>query len=270
MSQIIVDFESLKFNLYEVLGIDSNSSENKIKKAFRNLIIHFHPDKNNDVEEEIYYHIITANQILTNKENRIKYDSYLDKKESDHNQLKNNYNKISDNKNNKKESKENASHLFKLKCHELEKKHSNDIFDMDYEKVNARYEKILKTRAHEINIPNEDIKSNNDFNKKFNDKISSGKFNDQLIQVTENNKLSTYNINDNYTSLDIAFDNLYIDGGGISTSKFSSIDSAFKLQPVINNKHSKLTNIKQALDDYKSTTNTLSNIQYSKEKFEYW
>lgn len=270
MSQIIVDFDSLKFNLYEVLGIDATSSESKIKKAFRNLILHFHPDKNNDVEEEIYYHIITANQILTNKENRIKYDNYLNKQDNDHNQLKNNYNKISNDNTNKDNNKDNAVTQFKIKCNELEKKHLSDMFELDNEKVKSRYDKILKSRATEINIPKEHIKSNNDFNQKFDDNINSGKFNDQLIQVTENMKLATFNVNDNYTSLDIAFDNLYIDGGGINTSKFSSLDSAFKLQPIINNKNSKSIDIKQAVNDYKTTTNSLSNIKYSKEKFEYW
>jgi curved DNA-binding protein CbpA len=267
MSHITVDFDSLKFNLYEVLGIDSTSSENKIKKAFRNLILHFHPDKNNDVEEEIYYHIITANQILTNKENRIKYDNYLNKNENDHTQLKNNYNKVTNN-NISNIKKDDAIQQFKLKCYELDKKHLFDMNTLDTDKINTRYEKVIKSRANEINIPKEEhIKSNNDFNQIFNDKINSGKFDNQLIQIPENNKLATYNVNDNYTSLDIAFENLYIDGGGITTSKFSSLDSAFQLQPVVNNKHSKLIDIKQAMNEYKSS---LSNVNYSKEKYEYW
>ena len=79
MAQVIVDFDKLKFNLYEILGVEKNATESKIKKAFRNLILNFHPDKNNDVEEDIYYHIITANQILSNKEYRDKYDNFLNK-----------------------------------------------------------------------------------------------------------------------------------------------------------------------------------------------
>ena len=48
----------VKYNLYEILGIQNNSNDVKIKKAFRNLILNFHPDKNNQTEEDIYYHIV--------------------------------------------------------------------------------------------------------------------------------------------------------------------------------------------------------------------
>jgi hypothetical protein len=81
--------------------------------------------------------------------------------------------------------------------------------------------------------------------------------------------LSAYNVNDNYTSIDLAFDNLYIDGGGISTSKYSSLDSAFKIQP-INFNNIKETNIKQGIENYNSLTSNLPNIKYTKDKFELW
>ena len=58
MSHIILDFNSLKFNLYEILSISSDASDTKIKKAFRKLVLNFHPDKGNSTEEEIYYHIL--------------------------------------------------------------------------------------------------------------------------------------------------------------------------------------------------------------------
>jgi DnaJ-class molecular chaperone len=93
MSNITINFDTLKYNLYEVLGINSNASETKIKKAFRNLILNFHPDKNNNIEEEIYYHIITANQILTNTESRKKYDDFLNKSNDTHDELKNTFTK---------------------------------------------------------------------------------------------------------------------------------------------------------------------------------
>ena len=79
MAQVIIDFNTLKYNLYEILNIDQDASESKIKKAFRHLILNFHPDKNSEAESDIYYHIVTANQILTNKENRKNYDSFINK-----------------------------------------------------------------------------------------------------------------------------------------------------------------------------------------------
>ena len=77
------------------------------------------------------------------------------------------------------------------------------------------------------------------------------------------------NVNDNYTSLDIAFDNLYIEGGGINTSKFSSLDAAFKIQP-FTTKDFKDVNIKDAMNVYNTETNNLSYINYSKDKFDTW
>ena len=128
---------------------------------------------------------------------------------------------------------------------------------------------MIKDRESGINIQKEDIKSANDFNQIFENKINSGHFNDQLIPVNENMKLSTINVNDNYTSLDIAFDNLYIEGGGINTNKYSSLDSAFKIQS-LNTKEFSDVNIKDAINNYNNETNKLSNIDYSKDLFESW
>ena len=36
MSNITIDFSTLKFNLYEILGVETDSNESKIKKALRN------------------------------------------------------------------------------------------------------------------------------------------------------------------------------------------------------------------------------------------
>ena len=48
---------------------------------FLKIIKTFHPDKNSDLEEDIYYHIILAHQILIDKELRIKYDNFIENKE---------------------------------------------------------------------------------------------------------------------------------------------------------------------------------------------
>jgi DnaJ-class molecular chaperone len=67
MSKIEIDFNSLKYNLYEILNDARDDDDIKIKKSFMKLIKNFHPDKNSELEEEIYYHIIMSNQILLNK-----------------------------------------------------------------------------------------------------------------------------------------------------------------------------------------------------------
>lgn len=61
---------------YNVLGVDRNSSEKDIKKAYRKLAREFHPDKNpnNKQAEEKFKDINEAYEVLGNPENRSKYD----------------------------------------------------------------------------------------------------------------------------------------------------------------------------------------------------
>jgi curved DNA-binding protein CbpA len=277
MSLVTVDFSKLKFNLYNVLGVDKNDDETKIKKAFRKLIINSHPDKNNDTDEDMYYHIITANQILTNTENRASYDSYISQISDTHDDLKTKYNKLSNDSILNTKSKEECEIEFAEKFKELEKKHLKIIEnkiddDKCSEKLKNKYNKLLEKRNNEINIIQEQFKSVDDFNDRFEDRIINNNFSDQLIPADINLDLSTYNINSNYTLLDIAYgdDNLYIKGGGITTSTYSDLDSAFKLQP-ITMKNYKEKSIEEQIKEYNSFTDNLPNIKNNKEdKFELW
>ena len=66
-------------SLYETLGIDSNSSEDEIKKAYRKLARKYHPDINKSPEaEEKFKEINAAYEILSDKEKRVQYDQYGD------------------------------------------------------------------------------------------------------------------------------------------------------------------------------------------------
>lgn len=254
-----MNFDNLKFNLYEILNISPDASENKIKKAYKNLILNFHPDKNSDAEEDIYLHIIQANTILTNKEQRKKYDEYLNKKSEDHFDLKNNFKK---NLNTTPVvSKEEAVKTFEEKINELNNKHNVSSFTENNIKKN--YDKILREREQQIEIPKETIVDRNDFNSKFENKKS------EIIQL---NSQSDLTINNNYTSLDVAFDNLYIDGGGIATDKYTSLDTAFKVQNVNNNNEGKPTDIDSAMKRYKDETEIYnkSDFKYTNDKFETW
>jgi curved DNA-binding protein CbpA len=264
MAEITINFDSLKFNLYEILNVLPESSETKIKKAFRNLILHFHPDKNNDTEEDIYQHIILANQILTNKESKKKYDEYLVKTEQTHDELKNNYKK---NKNDPVLNKNDAKTSFESKLTELSNKHINNFNEKDTLK---NYEKLVKDREVNLEIPKEAFTNMDEFNNKFESKIANKNFGDQIIPIQEDMRLSTFNVNDNYTSLDVAFDNLYIDGGGISTSKYTSLEAAFKIQTLDLNK--KEINIEEAIKTYKKETENFnnSNMKYNTNVFNHW
>ena len=63
---------------YKILGISNTATEKEIKSAYRKLARKFHPDVNPDNKEaEIKFKEINeANEVLSNPENRKKYDKY--------------------------------------------------------------------------------------------------------------------------------------------------------------------------------------------------
>ncbi|WP_298493639.1 J domain-containing protein [uncultured Algibacter sp.] len=63
---------------YKILGISKNASEKDIKKAYRKLARKYHPDLNpNDkIAEKNFKEVNEANEVLSNPENRKKYDQY--------------------------------------------------------------------------------------------------------------------------------------------------------------------------------------------------
>lgn len=63
---------------YKMLGITKSASEADIKKAYRKLARKYHPDLNpNDKTAELNFkNINEANEVLSNPENRKKYDKY--------------------------------------------------------------------------------------------------------------------------------------------------------------------------------------------------
>lgn len=63
---------------YKTLGIDKNVSADDIKKAYRKLARKHHPDLNPNDKEAIkkFQQINEANEVLSNPENRKKYDEY--------------------------------------------------------------------------------------------------------------------------------------------------------------------------------------------------
>jgi len=63
---------------YKILGIDKKASDKDIKKAYRKLARKHHPDLNPDdkVAETKFKQVNEANEVLSNPENRKKYDKY--------------------------------------------------------------------------------------------------------------------------------------------------------------------------------------------------
>lgn len=66
-------------SLYSVLGVNENASDKEIKKAFRELALKYHPDKNQSTEAETKFKEINAAYgVLSDKEKKAKYDAFGD------------------------------------------------------------------------------------------------------------------------------------------------------------------------------------------------
>ncbi len=67
-----------KRDYYDVLGVSKNASEGELKKAYRQLAVKYHPDKNpGDKEaEEKFKEAAEAYEVLSNPQKKSQYDQY--------------------------------------------------------------------------------------------------------------------------------------------------------------------------------------------------
>lgn len=272
MSRISNDFTSLKYNLYELLNVQPDADPVKIKKNFMKVIKNFHPDKNSDLEEEIYYHIVLANKILLDKESRKQYDEYINDKAESFEELKSSFAKSIKDIEHLFPAKETSTHAFNAKIEELNKKHGyND--SPDSVSVMDRFNKIKEKRdVDQVKIDKENFKDMDEFNNKFaSNKSEGGKFQDQLVEYNGvPQELSTYVVGEQYTSL-VDLDKLYVEDS-VQGSKFSSLDRAFMLQPVSQSNVS-TKSAEERMNEYKNQTEQYKNYRpsdFSTKKFNDW
>jgi molecular chaperone DnaJ len=67
-----------KRDYYEILGVSRDSSPDEIKKAFRQLALKFHPDRNNEDRsaEERFKEVNEAYSVLSDPDKRMQYDRF--------------------------------------------------------------------------------------------------------------------------------------------------------------------------------------------------
>jgi len=267
MSKIEIDFNSIKYNLYEILNVSNDADETKIKKSFMKIIKNFHPDKNSELEEDIYYHIILANQILLNKVSRKNYDIFIEDNANTYFELKDNFNKSIKDINNNIPDKGNSQNLFNYKINELNKKHGYDN-NLNTNSITERFNKVKENREiNSIKIDKEIFTNTKDFNNKFDYNKIDGKYKSQIVEYLGNPlELSTYVVGEHYTYLN-DIDKLYIEDS-IQSSKYSSLDCAFSLQPILKVENNRTYDEK--MKEYQSQTkeiNSMKPTDFSSKKF---
>ena len=65
-------------NYYDILGVDQNANEVEIKKAYRQLALKYHPDKNpgDKSAETKFKEAAEAYEVLHDPQKRAQYDRY--------------------------------------------------------------------------------------------------------------------------------------------------------------------------------------------------
>jgi curved DNA-binding protein CbpA len=240
-----IQFNSLEFNLYELLNLPITSTIEDIKKQFRKLIKQFHPDKINEVEEKLYYNITLAHHILGNLQSKEKYDRWLLKSNQSHSSLKENF-KTDEEKIREyfPKTKEEAQISYQQNFEMLGKRHGNFVED------SRSLQNIIKEKEKQrvkIDISKENFSSIDEFNNTFTKRKTNGIYNNMLIKKTAEIQPFTFNKTSNLAELK-DFDKVYIND--------TQFRYAFELMPS-DEKEINKKDMKTRMDEYNNTTQSL-------------
>jgi DnaJ-class molecular chaperone len=66
-----------KKDLYEILGVKKDASEDEIRRSYKKMAVKFHPDKNNSkYAADAFKKVSHAFSVLSNKEKKQRYDTF--------------------------------------------------------------------------------------------------------------------------------------------------------------------------------------------------
>ena len=239
-----IKFNSLEFNLYELLNLPVNATTEEIKKTFRRLIKQFHPDKITEIEEKIYYNLTLANHILSNPNSREKYDRWLMKSNQSHSALKENFMKEEQMvreyfPKNEEEAKIEYEKNFEM----LGKRHG------EYKEDKRSLQNIYKDKEKErvkVSVTKENFSNMEEFNSTFSKRKINGTYNNMIVKKTT--EIQPFSLKNNNLAELKDFDKVYI-----SDTQYKY---AFELMPSDESKMNQ-QNMKERLDSYNNTTQSL-------------